>query len=74
MFGYVNVLKHDLKVRDYMMFRSYYCGLCRALKDSYGALGQLTLTYDMTFVIFRNLLAVLFDRSFSVSVISLSVK
>ena len=50
MFGYVTINKGELKVKDYECYKSYYCGLCSSLKDSYGALGQFTLTYDMTFV------------------------
>ncbi len=50
MFGYVNVLKDDLKVRDYMMFRSYYCGLCKALGKTCSQSSRLGLSYDMTFL------------------------
>lgn len=50
MFGYVNVLKDDLKVRDYMMFRSYYCGLCKALGQTCSQSSRLGLSYDMTFL------------------------
>lgn len=51
MFGYVNVNKPELKVREYYQFKAYYCGLCRKLKELYGSLGQMTLSYDMTFAI-----------------------
>lgn len=51
MFGYVNVNKPELKVREYYQFKAYYCGLCRKLKELYGPLGQMTLSYDMTFAI-----------------------
>ncbi len=50
MFGYVNVLKDDLKVRDYMLFRSYYCGLCKALGKHCSESSRLGLSYDMTFL------------------------
>ena len=50
MFGYVNVLKDDLKVRDYMLFRSYYCGLCKALGKQCSHSSRLGLSYDMTFL------------------------
>ena len=33
------------------MYQAYYCGLCRRLKECYGKRGQLTLSYDMTFLI-----------------------
>lgn len=50
MFGYVNVLRDDLKVRDYMNFRAYYCGLCRAIGKSFSQAARLGLSYDMTFL------------------------
>ncbi|MBE5962910.1 MAG: hypothetical protein E7256_16290 [Lachnospiraceae bacterium] len=55
MFGYVTIHKPELKVREYEAYRAYYCGLCHVLKERYGRFGQMTLTYDMTFlVIFLN--------------------
>ncbi len=50
MFGYVTINQPEMKFKDYDMYRSFYCGLCRTLKDGYGAVGQLTLTYDLTFL------------------------
>ncbi len=51
MFGYVTVNAPELKVREYEKYKAYYCGLCDVLKERYGFVGQLTLTYDMTFLI-----------------------
>lgn len=51
MFGYVNIDKPELKMKDYYKYKAYYCGLCHTLKDKYGHLGQMTLSYDMTFLI-----------------------
>ena len=51
MFGYVVLNKPEIKFKDFDMYRSFYCGLCRELKERYGLSGQITLTYDMTFVI-----------------------
>lgn len=51
MFGYVEINKLELKVKDYNRYHAYYCGLCRSLKSKYGFSGQITLTYDMTFLI-----------------------
>jgi len=51
MFGYITINKPELKIKDYEIYHSYYCGLCRKLKSGYGLRGQLALTYDMTFLI-----------------------
>lgn len=51
MFGYVNINRGELKVKELEQYQSYYCGLCKKLKESYGFLGQLTLSYDMTFLV-----------------------
>lgn len=51
MFGYVVVNKAEMKFKEFDTYHSYYCGLCHALKDRYGAAGQLTLSYDMTFIL-----------------------
>ena len=50
MFGYVTVNKGELKVKEYDKYQAYYCGLCASLKERYGLLGEVTLTYDMTFL------------------------
>lgn len=51
MFGYVMANKPELKIREFERYRGFYCGLCRKLKKRNGAVSQLTLTYDMTFLI-----------------------
>ena len=51
MFGYVQIRKAELKMKDYDMYRSFYCGLCHVLGERYGIKGQVTLTYDMTFLV-----------------------
>lgn len=51
MFGYVTINKPELKIKDYERYHAYYCGLCRCLKKRHGRMGQMTLTYDMTFLI-----------------------
>lgn len=51
MFGYVIVNKQELKFRDFDLYQSYYCGFCRELNERYGVKGQITVTYDMTFLL-----------------------
>jgi hypothetical protein len=51
MFGYIMINKPELKFREFDLYRSYYCGLCRSLKKECGVSGQLTLSYDMTFLV-----------------------
>jgi hypothetical protein len=51
MYGYVVVNKPELKFKEFDLYRSYYCGLCDVLKNQYGFKGQLSLSYDMTFLV-----------------------
>lgn len=50
MFGYIAIHKPELKVREYEAYQAAYCGLCRSLRRRHGRLGQMTLSYDMTFL------------------------
>lgn len=49
MFGRVIPNKSELKFKEFDIYRSHYCGLCRTLKDK-GYLSSLCLSYDMTFL------------------------
>lgn len=51
MFGYVAAHKPELRMREFYKYKAYYCGLCKVLREKYGFLGQVTLTYDMTFLV-----------------------
>ncbi len=50
MFGYIIVNKAEMKFKEFDIYHSYYCGICRDLKKKYGVCGQLSLSYDMTFL------------------------
>ena len=50
MFGYITVNKAEMKFREFDVYQSYYCGICRELKRKYGVCGQISLSYDMTFL------------------------
>ena len=65
MFGYIVINKSELKFREFDVYHSYYCGLCRVLKERYGAAGQMTLSYDMTFLVM--LLSGLYEPETSIS-------
>lgn len=51
MYGYVVVNKPEMKFREYDIYRSFYCGLCDVLGESYGAGGKISISYDMTFLV-----------------------
>ena len=50
MFGYVKVNKDELRVREYNVYKSYYCGLCKTLKSEYGYFSRFCLNYDSVFL------------------------
>ncbi len=50
MFGYIYVNEQELKIREFTMYRSFYCGLCQELHRRYGRRAQLVLNYDTTFL------------------------
>ena len=50
MFGYIIVNKAEMKFKEFDVYHSFYCGICRELKRKYGVCGQMALSYDMTFL------------------------
>lgn len=50
MFGYIVVHKPELKIREYEAYQASYCGLCQSLRRRHGKMGQMTLSFDMTFL------------------------
>lgn len=50
MFGYVNVYKDELKIKDYNVYKAYYCGLCKALGRRHNQTSRLVLNYDFAFL------------------------
>lgn len=51
MFGYVKVYQPELKMGEFEQYRGLYCSLCRRLGKRYGCTAQMTLSYDMTFLV-----------------------
>jgi hypothetical protein len=52
LFGYIRPLISELKVRELELYRSVYCGLCRAMKHSTGNLSRISISYDFVFCAF----------------------
>lgn len=50
MFGYVLPHKAEMKIKEYELFRAYYCGVCKAIGKRCGQIPRLALNYDSTFL------------------------
>ncbi len=48
MFGYVNVFQDELKIKEFKVFKAYYCGLCKRQGELFGNISRLSLSYDFT--------------------------
>lgn len=49
MFGYLQVQKSELLVREFDAYKAVYCGLCKQMGKDYSFLTRFTLSYDCTF-------------------------
>lgn len=49
MFGYLQIQKSELLVREAEAYKAVYCGLCRQMGKDYSGLTRFTLSYDCTF-------------------------
>ena len=50
MFGYITIAPDALPKERSDRYRSFYCGLCRTLRQRHGSLSRITLSYDLTFL------------------------
>lgn len=50
MFGYVTIAGDALAPERQARYRAHYCGLCQTLGKRHGPVGQMTLSYDLTFL------------------------
>ena len=50
MFGYVTIAGSALPPERQARYRALYCGLCHTLGRRHGPVGQMTLSYDVTFL------------------------
>ncbi len=50
MFGYVRYDYPNLFIKDLMLYRALYCGLCKGIASACGQRARLGLSYDVTFL------------------------
>lgn len=50
MFGYVRYDLPNLYIKDFMLYKALYCGLCKGIGVSCGQRARMGLTYDVTFL------------------------
>ncbi len=50
MFGYVRYDFPNLFIKDFMLYRALYCGVCKGIGASCGQMARLGLTYDIAFL------------------------
>lgn len=49
MFGYVIPDKLNMYIKDFNVFQSFYCGLCKTLGETGAEFTRLCTNYDVTF-------------------------
>ena len=57
MFGYVKPDYRELKVKEYDLYKSAYCGLCRVMGKRYSYIYKMSLSYDFVFMVLLRLYA-----------------
>ncbi len=50
MFGYVSPDLPNLYIKDAMLYKALYCGLCKSIGGTCGTLARMGLSYDVTFL------------------------
>lgn len=50
MFGYVRYDFPNLFIKDFMLYKALYCGLCKSIGASCGQLARVGLSYDVAFL------------------------
>lgn len=50
MFGYIKPLKDELRIKEYELYRAYYCSMCKKLGESYGIFARFTLNFEFVFL------------------------
>ena len=50
MFGYVRYDLPNLYIKDFMLYKALYCGVCKGIGGSCGQMARVGLTYDVAFL------------------------
>lgn len=50
MLGYVTAERAELRMREYDIYRGYYCGICKSIGRRLGQMPRLVLSYDSVFL------------------------
>ncbi|MBR0190231.1 MAG: hypothetical protein IJQ23_07605, partial [Clostridia bacterium] len=50
MFGYLTTDFPNLYVKDVVLYKAAYCGLCKSIGRTCGTKGRFLLNYDLTFL------------------------
>lgn len=50
MFGYIRAYKPYMRMYEYEIYRSVYCGICKDMDKRFGFVTRLTLSYDAAFL------------------------
>ncbi len=50
MYGYIVPDKTELRASDFVLYRSFYCGICCVTGKNYGQIPRLTTNYDFAFL------------------------
>lgn len=50
MFGYIKPYKPEMRIKEYELYRSFYCSMCKKLGKSYGVFARFTLNYEFVFL------------------------
>ncbi len=50
MFGYVVPVKSKLSQQDFVLYRAFYCGMCKTIGSLFGQLPRYSVSYDSAFL------------------------
>ena len=50
MYGYVTPIKEQMNKADFLLYRAFYCGICKATGKLFGQLPRFTTNYDIVFL------------------------